>query len=279
VTVTIFELALQGGPGRRAEFEALLQQLEPDHATALTRFAAAAGDTREAINMRPVALAAFLESDRYTDIHELSLALADTFGVDPDIAMRAWLGEWCNKRSAFEARFSAKSVTYASLYLGGPGARRYGIFCVALKPNVFHEDDAWACLAGDSLRDFLAPDGTFDVARIALNVSDRSHRQYLLALSIELDQLAATTPDDWPSIVCSDSRNFEVIFARAVTSSDVDVVRVCRQEIAAYAQVFTRVAAGGSLAVDERLALSHYHLVSKMLKSRNINLEVIECMS
>jgi hypothetical protein len=103
-------------------------------------------DGRIGVNMRPWVLARFLSRGIYRNIYGWADEMADLSGGDADAFVGKKLGDYRDKRRAFDAAFEdSERFGYGALTIGGAGAERYGEFC-------FVAGEAFAGNIGDAPR-------------------------------------------------------------------------------------------------------------------------------
>jgi hypothetical protein len=147
-----YERALAGRDGLRTRFEESCERLKRNgRGNALRSFRAILSRGRAAINMPIPKLVRFLEEGGYLSVYEFVARETGLAGDDLDRAVEERLRELGPLRREIDQLFRFQSDThYASLNLGGAGARRYGRCCVVF--DLRHWAPFHTCYAGDSLR-------------------------------------------------------------------------------------------------------------------------------
>jgi hypothetical protein len=189
--------------GRRndlvAEFQAFQEEMESlGKSGALRSFEAIFARATAAINMKIPVLVRFLKTGLWLNIYEFTAWTTGLKGQDllDEVARR--LGLLAGARTKLDTLFRFRRDThYASLNLGGAGARRYGTCCVVF--DLHHWSPFVTCFCGDSIRACFSERGDqvleddeilrlFSVEEDAPKLAALRHSEYLGKQDFCVDQ-------------------------------------------------------------------------------------------
>lgn len=226
------DLASDNETSIESAFDSAVRTLSPEGADLLNRFASwIETETFIAVNTRLYVVTNILSGSRYLNTYEWAEEQSALSGRDVDEILREQLRDFYSKRIAFEKEFEdGRRFRYGALNAGGMGlATKYSNYCVILKRDFQSSLREVAVLPGDSLLICFQDDGNFDVESLKRNVCPFAKRPQLVA-SERVNEVVNGDIDDWPKLVVSDSKYFEVIFLGDIDASSIECVRISRRE-------------------------------------------------
>jgi hypothetical protein len=184
-------------------------------------------DGRLGLNLRQTILVRFLAvGGGYQNIYEQAEELERRTGEPRDVLLRARLKNYYDLRTAFDGALAhGTRFRYGALNLGGLGAVRFGDYCLVFQASYAAGLAALAYLWADSLKTYILPDGTVDLAGLRRDACPHSHRQFLAGLKHGAE-VERTLEADWPTLVCSSAGFIEAVFLGTPVPEDCEAVRM-----------------------------------------------------
>ncbi|MBM4083794.1 MAG: hypothetical protein FJ272_03310 [Planctomycetes bacterium] len=229
--INLFDLARANAGRLQARYAEAKGGKSDSAAKRIEEFAAyVLANGRISVNMRPSTLADVLHGKALQNMYEHAQEMAALSGREVASVLRERLGEYHDRRLAFEDSFeSGRQFRYGALNTGGAGCVKFGIFCILLKPEYAEPEKPLAYVMGDSLTEYTDATGKVDLERLSKDVSTHSHRQYLAAAK-HVNVLENVEQHQWAALVCGDSGYIEAIFLETVTCQSFVEVRIQAEE-------------------------------------------------
>ncbi len=230
-----FTTASKGRDDLLASFQAFREEMERSgKAGVLRSFGAVLDRATAAINMKIPGLVRFLRTGRWLNIYEFTAQSTGLRGkpLSDEVARR--LGMLGGARTKMDKLFQfGRDTHYASLNLGGAGARRYGTCCVVF--DLHHWAPFVTCFCGDSIRACFSEKGNqvlsdeeilrlFSIGEDASRLAALRHREYLRRQAFGVD--AAEVRD----IIEADDSLVEYHLHGSVRRELVREVRISRSD-------------------------------------------------
>ncbi len=111
---------------------------------------------------------------------------------------------------------------------GAAGTRQYGTFCIVFRRDFPPTGERIAYVKTDSLKGYVAADGTLDEAALRRDVADQPHRHILAAIKHAGD--VNRRVGRWPDMVCCEGTYIEAIFVTEFTTATVAEVRILERD-------------------------------------------------
>jgi len=273
--VNLFNIAKTNGPRLKAEAEHVRAPLGPVERDCLDRFTARVGsDGRIAINMRVDVLLELVTASKYQNMYEWARERAQWSPKSADEIIQERLGSYHQPRIAFESKFEdGERFRYGALNIGGAGATHYGDFCVIVDDALPTSGMPVVYLRGDSLKSYVGPTASVDLAALERDAAPHSHRQYLAVLKHGTDM--CRVPDDgWARLVCSADDYIEAIFVGDLTPATIERVRIAKSDYDLYFE-FAFMDFRAKLNAGERILMNTFARLISELNTRGIMLEVV----
>jgi hypothetical protein len=217
-------------------------------------------------NCKPATLLRILEGEDWMNAFELAEREAARRGVAPDVALREKLGEFYERRVAFEGRAGAgRHFYYGALNAGGMGAPRYGRLCVVFGP-CGRRDDETVWLSHDSLKGAWFAEGCADLDwnTLARAVADNESVEVLAAIKCFESRLDV---EDSLALLCSDLDFVEGLSLRRL---DLEEAAEIRSETDDEVHLRALNALIHNAPADEQLDLGMHERVRSLAESRGI---------
>ena len=272
----LFTIAEENSHTLEDQFESLIFALAEADVEIMNRFFKRLEQKgRVAINMRQMGLLSFLTFGKYQNIYEWAQLQAGSSSRSKDEILRERLGEFYDKRVAFDDAFEeGEKFRYGALNIGGLGATHFGEFCIVFKENMFTANVKIAYLKSDSLKSYMLPGPAVDEDGVRRNAASRSHKQHLASLK-NANEIAATLEDKWPSLVCSENEYVEAIFVGDVPSTSSDTIRMAKVD---YDGLFQSAYEDFSRELEdaERFRIDAFVTILQQLEAHGITLEIVD---
>jgi hypothetical protein len=223
-------------------------------------------EARFSVNCKPASLVRILEGEDWLNAFEFAEREATRRGVTPDEALREKLGEFYERRLAFEDRAGAgRHFYYGALNAGGMGAPGYGRLCVVFGPCGGRDDEVvW--LSHDSLKGAWFAEGRADLDWNILSraVADNESVQVLAAVKCFDLRLAV---EDSLAPLCGDNDFVEGLSLRRLDLEEAAEIRSATDD-----EVHLRAlnALLHNAPADEQLDLGMHERVRSLAEGRGI---------
>jgi len=274
--MNLFELAVQNSEALQAKYQDLTAQFEKYHLLpSLEAFVEQVkSHSRMSINMRQHDLNGLLLSERHKNIYEWAEARVKLPPNNREQILRERLKSYYEARMAFDHFFDdGENFRYGALNIGGLGATLYGEYCVILTRKFLDDCLYLAFIKEDSLKGYVLPGSSVDIARLTEEVADKEHAHILAALKHQGD-IQTLPSEEWGGMVCRSDAYIEAITIQDIYISVVGCVRINKQEYRKhYDDLYKRYI--GLTEPAQRLA-RNFRDVLKLLKNHKIKLEIID---
>jgi len=232
--LNLFEKALANSSALEDAFKAVLAGMSDDDGNVIRDFANwIEQQALISIGTKLFVVLELLNGRTYQNTYERAEEQARLSGRDAKEILREQLNTYYERRIAFDSKFEdGKKFRYAALNAGGLGPSVFSPYCIVLKGSFQSSLDHIACLPGDSLVVTFSDDGSFDEPLFESQIAPHS-RRHLLAAKERATEIPTVAREEWPSLILSGSRYFEVIFMGEVTLDSMQCVRVPEPEYTA----------------------------------------------
>ena len=219
VMLDLFAIARANADAVQAAFESVVASMRPEQAALVQEFAAwIEAETSIAINVKLFVIVEFLNGGRYQNTYEWAREQSRLSGRSAEDALRERLHKFYEKRVTFDRAFKdGEKFRYGALNGGRAWLPEYAPYCVVLSRNSMTSLSDIAYLPGDSLKICFKADGAFNTTVIESRTAPHTHRHLMAANERATDIPLANKPD-WPELVASSDRYFEVVFIVVATS-------------------------------------------------------------
>jgi hypothetical protein len=227
----LFAIARGNADAVQTAFESVVASMPPEQAAVVREFATwVEAEALISINVKLFVIVEFLNGGRYQNIYEWAQEQSRLSGRSAEDALRERLHKFYARRVTFDRAFKdGEQFRYGALNGGGAGLPEYDPYCVVLARNSVISLGDIACLPGDSLKICFAADGTFDPTLVESRTAPHTHR-HLMAAKERASEVPLADKGEWPELVASPGRYFEVVFIGDVSLNTVDCVRVLKTE-------------------------------------------------
>jgi hypothetical protein len=275
MALDLFALAKANANAVQTAFESVAIAMPLDQAASVRDFAAwVEAEAQISINVRLFVVAEFLNGGHYQNTYEWAAEQSRLSGRSREDVLRERLGGFYDRRAAFDRAFvNGERFRYGALNAGGAGLPEYDPYCVVLTRNWQASLADAACLPGDSLKICFTAGGTFDPALVQGLVAPHSHRHFMAAKE-RAGEVSSCDKAEWPALVASPGRYFEVVFVGEVALGTVDCVRVLKTE---YDRMWDMAFAnfGRKLGDAERALVQDFVQTRKGVVEGRIRMEVV----
>jgi hypothetical protein len=227
------------------------------------------------INILPLSLIGFLQSGKYFNIYELVELKSKQSGIPFEVLLKERLGEKYDRRLTFDRTFKdGDKFKYCALYLDGLGAEEYGDFCIVFKSDVVR---SWnlAFVKNDTLNYVRRVGDNYevDIDSLKLYLANKNCVHLLVAIKHH-NEVDKYPKSEWGSMICGKD------YIDSITTNDIRVEHIdyvkCRESVLRY--YGRKILTHEPLTHADRVRVYEYISVIKLLKKRNIKLEVVECI-
>jgi len=227
----LFAIARGNANRVQAAFESVVASMLPAQAALVREFAAwVEAEALISINVKLFVIVEFLNGGRYQNTYEWAQEQSRLSGRSAEDALRERLHKHYEKRVTFDRAFKdGEQFRYGALNGGGAGLPEYDPYCVVLLRDSQISPEGIAYLPGDSLKICFAADGSFDPTVIESRTTPHTHR-HLMAANERAIEVPLANKQEWPGLVASPGRYFEVVFIGDVSLETVECVRVLKTE-------------------------------------------------
>lgn len=227
----LFAIARGNANAVHAAFESVIAGMPPERAALVRDFATwVEAEALISINVKLFVIVEFLNGGRYQNIYEWAQEQSRLSGRPAEDALRERLHEHYEKRTAFDRAFvNGERFRYGALNGGSAGLPEYDPYCVVLTRNSETSLGDIACLPGDSLKICLGADGSFDPTAVQSRTAPHTHR-HLMAARERANEVSLADKHEWPRLVASPGRYFEVVFIGDVSLNTIECIRVPKTE-------------------------------------------------
>jgi hypothetical protein len=229
----LFAIARGNAAVVEERFQTLLADMTSEEAAVVREFASWVGaKALISINMDLLVVGDLLGGRSYQNTYEMADELARLSGRPAEEILRERLGPHYERRVAFDRAFEdGENFLYGALNAGGAGPTKiYDPYCVVLKRTYRDSLSEIAYLPGDSTIVCFGAGARLDEDAVRRLPAPHTHRHLLAAIE-RATEVPALDQQEWPRLVASESRYFEVIFLGDVTLEAVECVRALKVEI------------------------------------------------
>jgi len=229
--INIFDAARTNAePIRRAFDEMLLRSTEAK-AELIRQFATwVESETLISINTKLYVVTDLINGGNYHNTYEWAQEQSLLSGRPLEELLNERLGPHYEGRVAFDHEFeNGENFRYGALNAGGSGLTYFDPYCLVLTREFQLSLHDSACLPGDSLKLCFLTDGSLDFFRIADRIAPVDH-SHLLVATERASEITGLNTAEWPVLIISSNRYFEVIFIGEITLASVGSVRVSKSE-------------------------------------------------
>ncbi|HWM95266.1 MAG TPA: hypothetical protein VN493_31215 [Thermoanaerobaculia bacterium] len=270
----LFAIAAENTDTLERNVTALLAGIPPAHLDSLTRYSdTIQRDSRISVNMLQTMISSFLSLQQHWNMYEWAHSMAKLSSRAPEEILRERLGDFYERRIAFDGRFvNGESFRYGALNIGGLGTWYYGEYCVVLKEEVSHRPEV-AYLRSDSLKTYMRPGPAVDEEAIRRDAAPHTHR-HCLALLKHAERAPSTEEPRWPAMLCSNDDYVEAIFTGQLTPDQVEAVRMPKADYEVRFH-FAILSFREKLSDHDKFLVAEFRTTLVHLKQRNIPVEAI----
>lgn len=227
----LFAIAQSNAGAVEAAFESVAAGLSSEQQILINEFAAwVEAETLISINVKLFVFVEFLNGRRYQNIYDWANEQSRLSGRGMDEALRERLHKFYDQRMTFDGSFkNGDQFCYGAMNAGTNGLPEYDPYCVVLTRSFQDSLGNAAWLPGDSLEICFAADGAFETTTVETRATPHE-RRHLMVATERATEVLSMVRSEWPSLIASGGRYFEVIFTGGVSLADVDCLRVSRSE-------------------------------------------------
>jgi hypothetical protein len=271
----LFVLAAENAVALDRGVAALLARIPAAHRDSLVRYSdRVRQDGRISVNMLQRTMNSFLSLERHANMHEWASSMALFSSIAPDEILRERLGEFYERRIAFDSYFEGgESFRYGALNIGGLGTWCYGEYCILLKEEVSRRPEV-TYLRSDSLKAYMLPGPSVDENAIRRDAAPHAHRHCLAVLK-HAAEVPSIDEERWPGMICSNSNFIEAIFTGELTPGQVEAVRMPRPDFEVRFHFAFESFRDKDLSDHDKFLVTEFRTTLMRLKGRNIPLEVV----
>jgi hypothetical protein len=216
------------------KFEAMLADMPGPTADLVREFASwVHAESLISINTKLYIVIDLINGGNYKSTYTWADEQSRLSGRNVEQVLRERLGEYYEKRVMFDRAFEkGERFVYGALNAGGVALTSFDQYCVVLKHSFqsgAEKTGEIACLPGDSLKICFSDEGLFDQSAVESGVAPFSQR-HRLAASERASEVSIVEKQEWPTLVVSPTRYFEVIFIGKISIESVDSVRLKKEE-------------------------------------------------
>lgn len=213
-------------------FQALVAGVTAEEAAVVREFASwVEAKALISINVKLYVVGELLNGRSYQNTYELADELARLSGQPAEQILRERLQPHYERRVTFDRAFKdGQKFRYGALNAGGAGLTNYDPYCVVLKRKYQESLAELAYLPGDSAIVCFGAGACLDEDAVRRLPAPHTHRHLLAAIE-RATEVPALDQEEWPRLVASEGRYFEVIFLGDVSLEAVECVRALKVEI------------------------------------------------
>jgi hypothetical protein len=231
---------------------------------------------RIGVNMRLFVAASVFRDGAYLNRYEVAAKMAAASGRAPEEVLREGLGDYYEKRLAFDAAFEeSRSFYYGALTIGGIGATKYGPVCFVARAEFAAQATRCCYVRADTLNHYIDASNTLRTDALMSDLAAPEHRHTLCLLKHA--HALESCAEDWAAMLCSDTEYVEAVFMDKLGPEQAEDVRICKQEKQALQALIARHFIG-NLDDTETSNLFDFQSLLAALGRRSVQLtEVSTC--